>query len=854
MAQTGTGSYFDVNSGTNVNLYRFWYYNGTTIAPSAAGRLLVPILFANTDTADQIAQETSNAINLYPQDNTATVATNVVTVTATTQGVTTAPSAGTSGFTFTTTVVGNGQNAALHQVLLSNNVSPAIAIQLTAQSLVQVINQTLGSAVFGYYTSGIQEVPGQITLESTTVAGVQFFVTTNDANTGVSFSPNLSPTLQISSIVANSATTALVTTTTPTNLTNLSYVFISGSNSVPNIDGYQQITYVSTNSFLVTIPSAITTPGTNGGVTSYSVAESSSQNGYANRVFYSKLQQPEAVPALNYFDVGARDKAILRIYPLRDSLFVFKEDGIYRISGEAIPFNLALFDSSCIAVSPDSISSVNNMIFGWARQGIVAVTESGVQNMSRPIDVNILPLSSNSYTNFSTATWGIGYESDKSYTVFTVQQPTDLIAVLGYKFNTLTNAWTVIDKNSVCGVVNFLDDRLYLGAGDINYIEQERKNYDRTDYADRQYNVNIQSNSSGTTLILDSVANVAVNDIIVQVQPVSIYQFNSLLKMLDTDPGVNNSTFYTNFAALQGGNLRTNLVELAAALDTAGLQFTNYSASIADLSGTITAISIGEPTTITSVGHGLITGRNVLISGSNSVPSINGSYVVTVIDANNFTIDPGFIVTTPGTTGTFETQTQNFDDLLTSYNEIISLLNTDSVVNFSTYPLATSGVNEEILITGVNVNTNTITVSTVLPFIQGEAIVYKGIDCSIVYSPYTFGGDPITLKHISEAQILFDNLAFTNCTVSFATDLLPEFQPIIFNGDGPGLFGISNNFGGGFFGGASNSAPFRTLIPRFCQRCRYMVIKFEHTIAREKWALNGITLSGTTELSTRAYR
>lgn len=854
LATTGTGSYFDVNSGGNVNLYRFWYYNGTTTAPTAAGRLLVPILFSNSDNADEIAQETTNAINLYPQDNTATISGNVVTVTATTQGITTAPSAGTSGFTFAVTVVGNGQNAATNQVLLSNNVSPAIAIQLTAQSLASIINQNSGTDVYAYYTSGIQEVPGQITLESTTVAGAQFFVTTNNNNTGISFSPSLAPALTISSIVANSSTTALVTTTTPTGLTNLEFVYISGSNSVPNIDGYQQITYVSANSFLVNIPSAITIPGTQGGVTVASSASSSSQNGYANRIFYSKLQQPEAVPLLNFFDVGARDKAILRIFPLRDSLFVLKEDGVYRISGEAIPFNLALFDSSCILVSPDSVSTVNNQVFGWARQGIVAVTESGIQNMSRPIDVDILPLSSVSYTNFPTATWGIGYESDKSYTVFTLQETTDTIAVLGYKFNTLTSAWTIIDKNSVCGVINFLDDRMYLGAGDTNFIEQERKSYDRTDFADRQYDVNIMPNSSGTSLVLNTVANVAVDDVIVQVQPVSIYTFNALLNMLDTDPGINNKTFLADLQALPEDNLQTDLTALANKLDVSGLEFTNYAASIGDLSGSITAISVGEPTTITSPTNGLITGRVVLISGSNSIPSINGTYSVTVIDANHFTIDPGFLVTTAGTTGTFETQTQDFNDLLTSFNQIVALLNSDDKVTFKNYQQSTNPANEEILITAVNVNTNTITISQPLPFIQGAAIVYNGIDCSVVYSPYTFGGDPISLKQISEAQIMFDNRAFTNCTVSFATDLLPEFQPVIFNGDGPGLFGISNNFGGGFFGGASNSAPFRTLIPRFCQRCRYMVVMFEHNIAREKWALNGITLSGNTQLSTRAYR
>lgn len=852
LAASGTASYFDVNGGNNERLYRFWYNIGTAVAPPSNGRMLVPILATAVDTNIVIAEKTRDAFNITLLDFTATNITNTVTVNCNIEGVTTSPVDGTTGFIFTVTQVGTGENAAAKQVLLSSNISPAIAVQLTAQSLVRVINKNASEVVYAYYTSGAQEVPGKITFQSRTLGGLQFFMTTNDSVTGTSFSPALSPTALITSITTGSPSVNLVTTSTPHGLINLDFVLISGSDSTPSIDGLQQITYVSTTSFRVNVN--ITIAGTKGSITPFVSAESSSNNAFPNRVYYSKLQQPEAVPTLNFFDVGARDKAILRIYPLRDSLFIFKQDGVYRISGEEIPFNLGLFDSSYILVAPDSVSSVDNVIYGWSRQGILSVTESGTRNISRPIDVDMLPLSSSSYINFSTATWGIGYESDKSYTVYTIAKPTDTIAVQAWKYNTLTNAWTLITKDSVCGVINFIDDKMYLGAGDINFIEQERKNYTREDFADREYIVNILPNSSGINLALNDVTNIAADDVIVQSQPVSIYTFNSLLKKLDIDSGVPVHNFFSTLAAIPGDNLRNDLVALANKLDVSSLGFTDYEASINDLSGSITAISTGPVVKITSAGHGLIDGRIVILSATNSVPTVNGQFAVTVFDVNNFTVVPGFIVTTAGTSGTFTTVSNNFDDLKVCYNKIITKLNADSVVNSSNYQLANDIFNQEVLVTAVNTKSKIITVAKPLAFIQGALTSYKAIDCEVIYSPYTFGGDPISPKHIREAQLFFDNLAFTKGIISFASDLMPKLQDIPFIADGAGLFGLNEPFGSGFFGGGSDSAPIRTYIPRDAQRCRYMTVRFFHSVARDKWALNGITLTGDILPSSRAYR
>jgi hypothetical protein len=137
----------------------------------------------------------------------------------------------------------------------------------------------------------------------------------------------------------------------------------------------------------------------------------------------------------------------------------------------------------------------------------------------------------------------------------------------------------------------------------------------------------------------------------------------------------------------------------------------------------------------------------------------------------------------------------------------------------------------------------------------GGIQVYKAIPCNVVYAPITFG-DPLQLKQVYEATLMFSNKAFTKVIAGFSSDLKPEFSYIEFQGQGNGMFGHYSNpgFGYGFFGGASNSAPCRTIIPRETQRCRFINMEFSHSTAREIWNLYGITLTLNQLPSTRAYR
>jgi len=874
------------------------------------------------------------------------VSTYIVYTTNIDEGKATSPTTNVLGsITNSVETQGDGEDASVSppKVLLSQVASRGQAIDETARSLVRIINKQNNSPVYAYYISGEDTSPGIINLEAKSLSDPEFYVIANGNGVGESFNPDISPVNEITGPGVISGTGTIFTLTSNSHgLQNGDKIIISGSNSNPIIDGIYSVSGCTTNTFNVTFSSSYVSSGTYFAYSKLSDASVSTNEEKPNRIYYSKTNQPDAVPILNYLNVGSEDKEILRIFPLRDSLFVFKEDGLYRISGEEAPFVVGLFDSSCVLAAPDSVDVSNNIIYAWTTKGISNISESGVTEISRPIDTEILKLASAQFPNFKTITWGTGYDSDNSYIVYTNSDPSDEIATVAFRYSDLTNSWTNFIRTDNCGLVAGFDDRLYLGSGEDNVIHQERKSFNRFDYADADFFLNIEANSiqnNGGRIYFPTIENVEEGDVITQTQILTNSAFNSLLAKLDIDLGVGNATIsstsgatttltvntaishgmsngdYINItgsnsvpsidgtyqiqsvapssfqiiiktpltsqatsgnakrnyeltlSAVNGDNLRQKIEQLATYLDSdPGLTYTNYYNKIASYSGSILSNSAANPSVVTaSAPHNLINGRLVTITGTqtptSSIPAITGkTYTVdnvgTFGSSTTFTIPVN--VTTAGSGGlSFNTfpNILKMEDIKACFNGLIDNLNSDPGAVFTNYKPVTDITTLEAIVTNVNKTSNFIDLNLSLPWTIGVVTVYKAIPCKFIYAPLTFG-DPLSIKQIYEATMMFDNKAFTKATASFNTDLKPEFLSVDFFGQGNGIFGHYSNpgFGYGFFGGLSNSSPFRTIIPRQCQRGRYLTVGFEHKIAREKWALNGITLTGNIGISTKGYR
>jgi len=861
-----TTNYFDINSAGNQTKYRVWFDLGGDLAPDSGSRKLIKI-YIPSNIQDDVGQKIANSLNSLINDFSCSynTGTNIVTINYLVDGSASSISfgAGLIGFSSSVTTAGVGESVSGRTAVISSNdlLLPSVATAEATLSFIRVLNRntadqvdnpSVGFDTYAYY-SGTN--PGLFLLEGTVFVDNPFYLTTNNAATGVSFSPDISPNKTNGGAIADAGSgMTLLTFGAAHGFLNGDTIVISNSNSTPNIDGVYVVEYISTTQ--LKIPTAlITVAGTSFSYTKSTLAEFSDNYTRKNRVYYSKFEQPEAVPVNvvtgNFIDIGSEEQEILRIFPLRDSLFVFKEDGLYRLSAETEPFTVALFDSSCILAAPDSVAVSQNLVYCWTTQGISTASESGVAIASRPIDTEVLRLQSANYPNFRAATFGIGYESDNSYLVWTVSKPSDQYATQAFRYSSLTGTWTKYTKTNNCGVLNPVDDRLYLGLPTESFIEQERKSFTREDYADRQYDFSIGVNNYFNDVIkLSSTTNVKAGDVLTQTQTLTVYQFNSLLNKLDADPGVADTDYYSTLKAVGGDNLRTKIVALANKLDAdVGVSISDFFSTIDGKSGSVTSATLTSPTQITSAAHGLISGRIVTIVGATAYPDINGNHEVTVINPNTFSIPIGLISFTTG--GTWSTRDNDFDDIAACYNKIIDKLNSDPNIAFSNYLPIEGTALQEAVIVSVDYIFKKVTLNKTLDFVQGPIIVYNAITSSVVYAPNTFG-DPLSYKQIREATAMFASKAFTSAELSFSTDLLPAFVDIEFTGSGSGLFG-HDEFGGNFFGGVSNSVPFRTIVPANCQRCRYLNVKFTHNTAREQYALFGITLTGKT-FSTRAYR
>ena len=243
---------------------------------------------------------------------------------------------------------------------------------------------------------------------------------------------------------------------------------------------------------------------------------------YSNGLYFSKTQQPEAVPLLNFTKVGSADAAILRIIPLRDSLFVLKEDGVFRLTGEnPASFRVDLYDSTCQILSAESAVSLNNLIFMLSKYGIVMLSDTKIEVISRPIEDKILDLFEVDADKAKLLSFGIAYESDRKYIFSCVTSNDDQYATQAYVYNTFTTTWTRWVHSQTCGLVHPKFDLIYTGSGITNTFDVERKSRSYTDYTDSSFLVDLLTVVGTTTATSNTITGVTNSSYFEINQPLS---------------------------------------------------------------------------------------------------------------------------------------------------------------------------------------------------------------------------------------------------------------------------------------------------------------------------------------------
>lgn len=427
---------------------------------------------------------------------------------------------------------GQVNDPATNTFLAETGFTPGDNIDETALNMIQIINTSpSNTTIYAYYLSGVGDLPGRILFKERTLGGEAFYIT---STAGSSFTPVL-PTGHVITAISQDNPTEI--TSTAHGLSSGMSVKIWDSNSTPSINGTHTVTVLDPNTFTVAVN--VTVAGTSGNWAKAEEAVVSTNDAKQNRVYASKNSQVESVPLYTYFDIGSANFPIQRVVALRDGIFFFKQDGIYRLSGETFSsWTVSLVDNTVTLKVPESAVPFNNQVFCFTTQGICAVTDSGVQIMSVPIESTLLEISSDQFTNFVEASFGVAYESSRQYMFFTVTDEDDTFATQAFIYNSLTKTWTRWVMDRTCGVVNAAINKLFMAQADTGQVLIERKNYNNTDYADEQYDVIIdnvisdtQYETIGTSLI---VAGMTMTQSGKRALVASVDYVNNIVTIVDT--------------------------------------------------------------------------------------------------------------------------------------------------------------------------------------------------------------------------------------------------------------------------------------------------------------------------------
>ena len=385
--------------------------------------------------------------------------------------------------------------------------------------------------------------------------------------------------------------------------------FVSGSSVLSNLTGaaladlevgdwiksaytpseVNQITAIDTVNNTITINQNANTTISGGAVQFKSLTFDNDRR--PNRIYYSKFQEAEAVPLLNFVDVGPANTNIRRIVPLQTAIMIFTDKEVYRLTGTTPAlFQITLLDNTAGLRAEDSIVTFENSILGLFDQGVCTVG-SRVMPVSQPIKGELLEIFGETGDNLNLLAHAVSYESYGKYILIVPENAQSTVANKAYVLNNDTGAWTTWDIDSVHMIINPETDKL--AKLTTEYISEERKGFNEQDIADEQTDVTVSAVST-TTLTVGpaAAASVSVGDIYYQSEtrysPITAIDTSAGTITLaeDLDWGLSNFTITANTSA--SGDSLSSIVTTTEVLSGASISGTGIQANtkVTTVSGT----------------------------------------------------------------------------------------------------------------------------------------------------------------------------------------------------------------------------------------------------------------------------
>lgn len=260
----------------------------------------------------------------------------------------------------------------------------------------------------------------------------------------------------------------------------------------------------------------------------YTAGTTASVNAQVAGLTWSNPGEPEAFPLANNTTIGDLTAAGQRIIALKESLFVFKADGLWKVTddGSALGPLIQPIDPTIRLVAPETAVALDNFILALCDQGVVLISETGAvvnithQQIERELLTLMARVGSSTLANLA---FGVAYQPEHTYILSLPESSNATACTRQYVYNLQTQAWDSWTVPGVlCGAVHPDTGQLYFGKTD-GTIWIERKNQDSSDYQDPGFTIASPSASAVATLVFSGDLRTgstpfAVGDLVQQFQ------------------------------------------------------------------------------------------------------------------------------------------------------------------------------------------------------------------------------------------------------------------------------------------------------------------------------------------------
>ncbi len=281
------------------------------------------------------------------------------------------------------------------------------------------------------------------------------------------------------------------------------------------------------------------------------VTVAAANSSQANGLAFSKAGQHEAFPTPQVAPVGAKTGTGLRCVPLRDSVILITDSGVWKCTGDSPSnFQVTLLDSTVICVAADTVCVLNNTVFFLSNQGVVAVNENGADVVSRDIEALMTAINGQSY--IAAQSNAVAYESERQFLLSTVS-PNETEADVTYIYNAVTQAWTTSTRVFSDAIINPANDKLYV-IDELLRVARERKSQNKLDYteeADDGTAGPVTGADEDTCELVFPDLTPAVGDIIVEAGSDTINRIESI----DTSFSPTRYTFAAPLSFIEGASI-----------------------------------------------------------------------------------------------------------------------------------------------------------------------------------------------------------------------------------------------------------------------------------------------------------